>query len=238
MRRRIHFAVSIPVFAILYSYTAVTVFMVLIFTPIRFKSGVHALIFVWANAVFLFMGKRVHIKGRQHMLKHKKYILIANHTSIFDIMAIMSFNPRISWFGQEKLLKIPLFGTMLKSIDYIPMRMANVRNTKHMMEQLIEKSSDKTVAIFPEGTRTKNGKLNPFYRGFIYLLRATETDILPVTLNGFFTLKPKTRFQINFRSRLEIIIHEPISSQSLLPLEDKMIIEKVKTVIESSLTET
>ncbi|MFC2129748.1 1-acyl-sn-glycerol-3-phosphate acyltransferase, partial [Bacteroidota bacterium] len=55
--------------------------------------------------------------------------LIANHTSMFDIMAIMSFNPRVSWFGQEKLLKVPLFGTMLKMIDYIPMRLANVRNT-------------------------------------------------------------------------------------------------------------
>jgi 1-acyl-sn-glycerol-3-phosphate acyltransferase len=130
-----------------------------------------------------------------------------------------------------------LFGRMLKTLDYIPMRMANVRNTKQMLDQLLEKSSDKTVAIFPEGTRTKDGKLNPFYRGFIYLLRATETDILPVTLNGFFTLKPKHRFHINFRTKLEVIIHEPISSQSLLPLEDKLIINKVRTVIESAMTE-
>ena len=237
MRRRVHFAVSIPIFVVLYSYTAVTVFIILIFTPIRFKSGVHALLFVWANVVFLLMGKKVHVLGRQHMLKKKKYILIANHTSMFDVVAIMKFNSRISWFGQEKLLKVPLFGTMLKTLDYIPMRMANIRNTKHMMEQLVEKSSDKTVAIFPEGTRTKDGKLNPFYRGFIYLLRATETDILPVTLNGFFTLKPKHRFHINFKSKLEVIIHEPIDSKTLLPLEDKMIIDKVRTVIESSLTE-
>jgi 1-acyl-sn-glycerol-3-phosphate acyltransferase len=237
MRKRIHFAVSIPVFVILYSYTAVTVLMILIFTPIRFRSGVNALLFVWANAVFMLMGKKLHIEGRQHMIKKKKYILIANHTSIFDMMAIMSFNPGVCWFGQEKLLKVPLFGTMLKSLDYIPMRMANIRNTKHMMEQLVEKSRDKTVAIFPEGTRTKDGKLNPFYRGFIYLLRASETDILPVTLNGFFSLKPKHRFSINFKSKLEVIIHEPISSQTLLPLEDKMIIEKVRTVIESSLVE-
>ena len=238
MRRRIHFAVSIPVFAVLYSYTAVTVLIILLFTPIRFKSGVNALLFVWANAVFLLMGKRLHIEGKKNMIKRKKYILIANHTSMFDMMAIMSFNPGVSWFGQEKLFKVPIFGTMLKSLDYIPMRMANIRNTKHMMEQLVEKSSDKTIAIFPEGTRTKDGKLNPFYRGFIYLLRATETDILPVTLNGFFSLKPKHRFHINFRSKLEVIIHEPISSQTLLALEDKLIIDKVKTVIESSLTET
>ena len=91
--------------------------------------------------------------------------------------------------------------------------------------------------IFPEGTRTLNGKLNPFYRGFIYLLRASKTDILPVTLNGFFSLKPKNRFSIDFASKLEVIVHEAIPSQELIPLEDKSIIDKVKTVIESAASE-
>lgn len=238
MRRRIYFAVSIPVFILLYSYTAVTVLLIILFSLIRLKRVVYAIIFVWANAVFLMMGKRVHIEGRKNMVKNKKYILIANHTSMFDIMAIMSFKPRVSWFGKEKLTKIPIFRTMLKMVDYIPMRLANIRNTKQMLNQLVENSADKTVAIFPEGTRTKNGKINSFYRGFIYLLRATETDILPVTLNGFFNLKPKNRFHINFKSKLEIIIHEPISSENLIPLDDKIIVEKVKTVIESASTES
>ena len=71
----------------------------------------------------------------------ERYILLANHASMFDIMAIM--------------------------------------------------------AIFPEGTRTLDGKLNSFYRGFIHLLRTTEHDILPVTLSRFYKLKPKNRFSIH-----------------------------------------
>lgn len=237
MRRKIHFVVSIPVFTILYVYTAVLVLFVLLFFSLRIKRVANALLYIWANTIFILIGKSLHIAGKENLQRKKKYIIIANHTSNFDIMAIMAFRPGVSWFGQEKLLKIPVFGKMLKSMDYIPMRMANVSNTKQMMKQLVEKSSAKTVAIFPEGTRTKDGKMNPFYRGFIYLLRATEIDILPVTLNGFFRLKPKNRFHIDFGSRLQVIIHEPISSQELLPMEDKMIIDKVKTIIESSLTE-
>ncbi len=238
MRRRIHLLVSIPVFIILYSYTVLTVVLIIIFSLFKLKRVVYALLYVWANAVFLMMGKRVRIEGRQHIVKKKKYILIANHTSMFDIMAIMSFKPGVSWFGKENLTKIPLFGTMLKMVDYIPMKLATVKNTRLMLEHLVHNAADKTVAIFPEGTRTKDGKMNPFYRGFIYLLKATETDILPVTLNGFYSLKPKNRFSINFRSKLEVIIHEPISSESLLQLEDKKIIDKVKTVIESASKET
>lgn len=234
MIRRIYFVISIPVFTLLYSYTALAVFIVLIFSYFKWKGGVYGVMAVWAKTVFPIMGKRLRISGKQLFDKHKKYILLANHSSLFDIIAIMAFFPRVSWFGNERLLKIPLFGKMLLMTDYIPMSMANIRNTRRMVEQLVEKSDSRTIAIFPEGTRTLNGKINPFYRGFIYLLRASETDILPVTLNGFFRLKPKNRFSINFGSRLEVIIHEPIPGKPLSLLEDNAIIDRVKSVIESA----
>ena len=180
------------------------------------------------------MGKRLRIKGKDNFDRNRKYILLANHASMFDIMAIMAFFPHVSWFGHERLLKVPLFGRMLLMTDYIPMTMANIRNPRRMVEQLVDKSNARTIAIFPEGTRTLNGKINPFYRGFIYLLRASETDILPVTLNGFFRLKPKNRSYINFGAKLEVIIHEPIPGKQLVDMEDKKIIDQVKSVIESA----
>lgn len=54
------------------------------------------------------MGKRLKIEGREHFEKGKKYILLANHSSMFDIIAIMAFYPDVSWFGHESLLRIPL----------------------------------------------------------------------------------------------------------------------------------
>ncbi len=238
IRRRVYFVISIPVFGVLYSYTAIAVFFVLIFSYMKWKGGVYGVMAVWAKSMFPIMGKRLRIKGKQLFEKDKKYILLANHASLFDIIAIMAFFPRVSWFGHERLLRIPVFGRMLLMTDYIPMTMSNIRNTRRMVEQLVEKSSSRTIAIFPEGTRTLNGKVNPFYRGFIYLLRASETDILPVTLNGFFRLKPKNRFYINFGSRLEVIIHEPIPGTDLVALADKDIIDRVKSVIESASNET
>jgi 1-acyl-sn-glycerol-3-phosphate acyltransferase len=235
--RRVYFLLSIPVFAVLYSYTALAVLLVLIFSYIKYKGGVYGVMALWAKTVFPLMGKKLRIKGLEEFDKSKKYILLANHASMFDIIAIMSFFPRVSWFGAERLLKVPLFGKMLLMTDYIPMTMANIRNTRRMVEQLVEKSGSRTIAIFPEGTRTLNGKLSPFYRGFIYLLRASETDILPVTLNGFFKLKPKNRFSINFGARLEVVIHKPIAGKSLIELEDKAIIDTVKTTIESASNE-
>jgi 1-acyl-sn-glycerol-3-phosphate acyltransferase len=225
---------TVPVYAILYSYTALGVMIVFILSWFKAKKTVQFLCRVWAKSVFLVLGKRLCIRGKENIDKNSKYILLANHASLFDIVAITSFYPNVSWFGHERLLKVPVFGRFLKLTDYVPFKEPTVSNTRHMLEQLMEKSKNQSVALFPEGTRTLNGKINPFFRGFIYLFRTREIGILPLTLNGFYDLKPKNRFYIDFGSKLEVIIHKPIPRNELIGRSDIEIIDKVKSVIESA----
>ncbi len=235
--RRIHIILSAPVFLVLYSYTAVVVLLILIMAYLRFKSGIILLSGWWAKSVFPLMGKKVRIEGKDNIKKGERYILLANHSSMFDIIAIMAAYPNVSWFGHERLLRIPLFKQMLLMTDYIPMQISNIKNTRLMLESLEEKAKTRTIAIFPEGTRTLDGKLNSFYRGFIHLLRATENDILPVTLNGFYKLKPKNRFSIHFGSSLGMVIHPPLEGEALTSLTDREIMDRVIEVIESENTD-
>jgi len=225
---------TVPVYGILYAYTAVGIFVALFLSSIHIKKPVLILSKLWAKSVFLLMGKIIHVRGKENINKGEKYILIANHASLFDIVAIMSFYPEVSWFGHERLLRVPVLGKFLKMTDYVPFREPTVTNTRHMLEQLIEKANNRSVALFPEGTRTTSGKINPFYRGFIYLFRSREIGILPVTLNGFYNFKPKTRFYINFGSKLEIVIHKPIPREELINRSDSEITSTVKAVIESA----
>jgi 1-acyl-sn-glycerol-3-phosphate acyltransferase len=234
MRSWIYLLISIFVYAVLYAYTAAGVLLILIFSWFHMKKVISVLISFWAKSVFVIIGKKFTVLGKENIVKGEKYILVANHGSLFDITAIMSFYTGISWFGHERLLKIPLFRKILLMTDYVPFKKATVKNTKKMLDQLKQNSKTKTVAIFPEGTRTLDGKINPFYKGFIHLFRYSDLPILPVTLNGFYLLKPKNRFYINFDSKLEVIIHKPISKSELINKTDNEIIEAVKSVIESS----
>lgn len=231
---RIYTLITIPAFGILYVYTGIGVLLMIILSWIKAKKPIQILTRVWARSIFLIMCKRLRVQGKENISKTEKYIVVANHSSLFDIVAISSFYPEVSWFGHERLLKVPIFGRFLKLTDYVPFKEPTISNTRHMLEQLIEKAKDKSVAIFPEGTRTLNGKINPFYRGFIYLFRSRNIGILPVTLNGFYDLKPKNRFYINFGSRLEVIIHKPIPREELIDKSDNDIINNVKKVIESA----
>jgi len=234
MRSRLYAIISIPLFGILYIFTAAVVLIILILAWLRLKNMIRQLSQFWAKMVFLIIGKKFRLHGKENIIKGEKYILVANHSSLFDIMAIMSFYPGVSWFGHERLLKIPLFGTILRMIDYVPFTKPTVKNTKEMIDQLIRKSKNKTVAIFPEGTRTTDGNINDFYRGFIYLFRTSDVGILPVTLNGFYDLKPKIRMYINFNSKLDIVIHKPLTREELIDKTDSEIIDIVKTIIESA----
>jgi len=234
MRSRLYAIISILLFGILYCYTAIGVLILLILAMLHLKGPVRAITQFWAKSVFLILGKKFSVKGKENINREKRYILIANHGSLFDIVAIMSFYSGISWFGHERLLKIPLFGQILRMTDYIPFKEPNYRNTKKMIEQLVHNSGSQTVAIFPEGTRTLNGNINQFYRGFIYLFRTRDIEILPVTLNGFYDLKPKNRFFINFDSKLDIIIHKPIKREDLTGKNDCEITETVRNVIVSA----
>jgi len=234
MRSRLYAVISVPVFIVLYSYTAIGVFIILIFAWLNIKKPITILTQIWAKSVFLIIGKKFHLYGKENIEKTKRYILVANHASLFDIVAIMSFYPTVSWFGHERLLKIPVFGKILKMTDYVPFKEPTVKNTKQMLEQLVQKSKKQTVAIFPEGTRTLDGSINDFFKGFIYLFRSSEAGILPVTLNGFYKLKPKNRFYINFNSKLEVIIHKPIKREELIEKSDTEIMDAVRNVIKSS----
>ena len=98
----------------------------------------------------------------------------------------------------------------------------------------MERAGSGSVALFPEGTRTLDGRINPFYRGFIYLFRTRDISILPVTLNGFYELKPKNRFYIDFGSKLSVVIHKPLGKEELTGKSDDEIINIVKSVIESA----
>lgn len=234
MNSGINAILTVPVFAVLYTYTAVGLFIVIFLSWLKAKKTIQFLSKIWAKSVFILMGKRLTISGKENIKKDEKYIIVANHASLFDIVAITSFYPQASWFGHERLLKVPVFNRFLKLTDYIPFKEPTVRNTRHMLEQLMERADNQSVALFPEGTRTLNGKINPFFRGFIYLFRTREIGILPITLNGFYDLKPKNRFYIDFGSKLNVVIHKPIPKEELINKSDNEILKTVKSVIESA----
>lgn len=235
MKIAVNYLYTILAYTILFIFTAIIVLLGLLFYGLRWEKAKKTVIHAWARGSFLLIGKRLHTKGLENIRKGKNYIVMANHTSLFDIMGIMSVFPGVAWFGKEYLLKIPVFGTLLRANNYVPVKTTDLKNTKEMVNELTKHANNHTVAIFPEGTRTVTGELGKFRKGFLHVLKASERDILPVSLIGFFEFKPKIRSYFSYRARLTVQIHQPLPYSELKEFTDNEIINRVQSSIESVL---
>ena len=222
---------TILFFGLQYLFTALLIPLGLLFAFLRAKRLLRWGQIFWARTIFALMGKRVHVRGREHFRAHQKYILITNHASLYDIPAVMAFCPQVSWLGRSYLTRIPLFGYFIRKIDYIAIDPGDREKSRRAIQQSIAKANTITVAIFPEGTRTLNGQIGEFKKGFVHILRATQLDILPVTMNGLFQLKPKNRFIIDPRSRIEVIINPPLRAADLITLTDNEIVQRARLAV-------
>lgn len=215
--------------------TVIISFLSILMLIIRFPKAVWALQRFWAWSSFFVLGKIVRIEGRENIEKKKRYLIVSNHASLFDIMAICLIQPdQAAWVAKSSLFKVPIFGQALALGVGIPVDRGNLKKANQAIESSYERAKQQSVAIFPEGTRTKDGYLQPFKRGFIRILKQSDLDVLPVTLNGFYDLRPTSSVQryINPCGRLEIMIHPSIPNRDLAGLSDSEIIERVKNVIE------
>jgi hypothetical protein len=102
---RIYTFLTVIAFGFLYLFTGMVVIALIPLALLRLKRAVRLVMQVWAKSAFLIIGKNLHIEGKENIKKTGKYILVANHSSLFDIMAIISFFPGVSWFGHERSFK-------------------------------------------------------------------------------------------------------------------------------------
>ncbi len=188
---------------------------------------------LWGRSIFIVMGKRIQIAGMDHLDKDKKYLLLVNHASVYDIPAIMTTFPSVAWLGREHLTKIPVFGHALKRSHYVAIPRNPGKNIRNILNDAICNAQSKIVAMFPEGTRTTSGDLGTFKRGFIHILNNSDLDVLPVTLNGMFCLRPKIRFLINPFCSVNMVIHKPVSRNELVHRPYKEVLEEIKETIAS-----
>jgi 1-acyl-sn-glycerol-3-phosphate acyltransferase len=238
MRLAILYSYTILAYALLYPFTFFIVLLVLLFNNVGLKKTIPGLMRFWARSSFILVGKKLQIEGLENLNKSRKYIIMANHSSLFDVMGMVAICPKIAFFGRANLMDIPLFGKVLEAVNYIPMKSADLKNTKYMIEQLVRSTENQTVAIFPEGTRTINGQMNGFRKGFLHVLKASKLDILPISLIGFYDFKPKNRFYFNYSIKLSAKIHPSISFSELENRDDKEIIDRVHSTIQSALNNT
>ena len=147
--------------------------------------------------------------------KDGTYIIMMNHSSFLDVF-IFPLIPRGHYTGVSaaKNFKIPIFSTLIRRIQAIPIERKNLKAAIEAIERA-EKVLKQNIhiGILPEGTRTLNGRLGPLKKGGFHMAINTNTPIVPVGVSGTFNFKPKNRWWTK-PVPITINIGEPINSNT------------------------
>lgn len=166
---------------------------------------------IWSRFTCRIFLMKIEVTGRENIKKDESYVFVANHQGAYDIWTIYGYlNHNFKWLMKKSLEKIFAVGTACKMAGQVFVDDSSVAGIK---ETIVE--AEKTlkhgmsVVIFPEGSRSWDGKMIPFKRGAFMLAGEFKLPVVPLTIDGSFDAMPRSTY--NMRPVLiKLTIHPPI----------------------------
>ncbi len=193
----------------------------------------------WAIALAPpILGIKVEVPGRESVDKRKPYIFMANHLSFLDGPLLFLLIPQpIRVILKKEIFRIPVIGQGMRFVGFVPVDRKGVRGGKKSIDLASRLMRDKgySYLIFPEGTRSRDGRTQVFKRGGFFLALESGAPIVPVTIKGTYELMPcGTIFP--GRGRVEVRFHPAVPAQGYDQSNLGRLMDKVRADIESGLT--
>jgi len=184
--------------------------------------------------LFTVVGQHLKVVGLNNIEKGKRYLIVSNYPGSYAGFALMNVFPEASILVHLFLSRVPMVGFLLKSTGAIFVQHKRFGKTKRTMDEELKRIGNRNIIILPEGGRSPDGSIRKFRRGYIYVLRHSSMDLLPVTLRGFYNLKPLRRPFLDPDSNLEVVVHKPFDRSTIESLNDKELLKlTVNTITES-----
>jgi 1-acyl-sn-glycerol-3-phosphate acyltransferase len=217
---------------------------VLVFTPIvavvrlvtmPFDKGAYAAGYVFRKVVIPLSKLNplwtFHTSGELPDDMRRPYVVVANHESFVDMILISHLPTEMKWLSKIEIMKLPFMGWMMRLARDIPLVRGEKWSAVAAMEECRERlSHNVSVMIFPEGSRSVTGDLNPFQAGAFKLAIEGQYPILPLAVYGTRDCLRKNDWRQG-RAEAEVRVLEPVPTDGLTKRDLDDLREKVRTMI-------
>ncbi len=187
-------------------------------------------LYTWLNPLW-----PVTVEGRERIQPDRAYVMVANHVSLLDILVLFRLFTHFKWVSKIENFQVPFIGWNMSMNRYIKLRRGSRESVIRMMELCRSALSEgNSIMMFPEGSRSEDGRLKPFKPGAFELAVEAGSPVLPIVLEGTARALPKRGFVLRGRHPIRIRILEEIAPAGLDPLQ---LTDHVRTVIARELGE-
>jgi 1-acyl-sn-glycerol-3-phosphate acyltransferase len=199
---------------------------------VRSGNPLHKIARFWGRSILMVSRIMVSVKGLSNIDSSAPYIYMPNHQSNFDIPVLLGhLTVQFRWLAKVELFKIPIFGRAMRKAGYISIDRYNRQSAIKSLSVAANKiKSGVSVLIFPEGTRSRDGKIRPFKKGGFVLAIDSGVPIVPVVITGTRSIMTKGKFRVN-AGHVNMVIHKPIDTSAYTRETKEALMESVRRVI-------
>ena len=169
------------------------------------------------------------IDGLENIDQNKPYVMVMNHNSGIDIFAAYKIPLNFRWVSKREVFRVPFMGPLLTIHGDIPIERGNPSEAMAKVLSLgkLWLGRGASVAIFPEGTRSKTGEINRFKMGAFNLAKEANVEILPIVMTGTNNMFRKG-WLVNWTNHVAIRVMKPISVEEIAATDVKEMAQKVR----------
>lgn len=174
------------------------------------------------------------LSGASHVPESGPVIFVSNHQSHLDPMAVgvLVGDRPFAGFARATLFRPGFMNWMMHSIGTVPVR-RGASDTGAMKAALRELEEGRCLAIFPEGTRTRDGAMGPFLKGVALIIRRSGAPVVPVAVEGAFDIWRHGQSKPKLSGRMALCAAEPIPAEEVLADGVEAGIERLKRQIDA-----
>jgi 1-acyl-sn-glycerol-3-phosphate acyltransferase len=195
---------------------------------------------LWSRLMLKLGGIELKVDGLEQITADRQYIFMVNHQSNVDIPVLVQALPQfqLRWIAKKELLWVPFFGWAMWATKHITVDRSDPLDAVRSIERAQQRiAAGISVVVFPEGTRSRDGKLLRFKKGGFLLAVKTHTAIVPVTINGSRDALPANAWRLK-PGTIKITVDQPVAVEGYRPGNLRLLAKQVQETIAGHLEQS